>query len=95
MIYRLLYYDKIYLYAKNLQQSKYQHLINLFDPISEEAGYPIIEANNDKIIPQDTMPCDNQKLVIFDDYLNTGVKNDSGIRHYFTNSHNNCTEFYE
>ena len=28
MIYRLLYFDKIYLYAKNLQQSKYQHLID-------------------------------------------------------------------
>ena len=75
MIYRLLFFDKIYLYVKNLQHSKYQHLINLFEPISEEAGYPIIEATNDKIIPLDTMPCDNQKLVIFDDYLNTGVKN--------------------
>ena len=53
MIYRLLYYDKIYLYAKNLQQSKYQHLINLFDSINKEAGYPLIEATNDKIIPLD------------------------------------------
>ena len=43
MIYRLVYYDKIYLYAKNLQQNKYQHLIKLFEPISEEIGYPIIE----------------------------------------------------
>ena len=41
-----------------MQQSKYQHLINLFEPISEEAGYPIIEAANDKIIPLDTMPCE-------------------------------------
>ena len=56
IIYRLLYYDKIYLHSKNLQQSKYQHLINLFEPISKEAGYPIIEATNDKIIPLDTMP---------------------------------------
>ena len=56
MIYRLLYLDKIYLYAKNLQQSKY----HLFEAISEEAGYSIIEANNDKIISLDKMPCDNQ-----------------------------------
>ena len=28
------------------------------------------------------MPCDNQKLVIFDDYLRTGAKNDSEIRNY-------------
>ena len=95
MIYRLLYYDKIYLYAKNLQQSKYQHLINLFDSINKEAGYPLIEATNDKIIPLDPMPCDNQKLVIFDDYLNTGTKNDAEIRNYFTNSRNkNCSCIY-
>ena len=38
MIYSLLYYDKIYVYAKNLQQSKYQHLINLFESNSKESG---------------------------------------------------------
>ena len=92
MICRLLYYDKIYLYAKNLQQSKYQHPTKLFEPISKEACYPVIEASNDKIISLDTMPCDNQKLVIFDDYLNTGVKNDAEIRNHFTNSRNkNCS----
>ena len=36
MIYRLLYFDKIYLYAKNLQQCKYQHLIDLFEPVTEK-----------------------------------------------------------
>ena len=92
MIYRLLYFDKIYSYAKNLPQSKYQHLKDLFEPITEEAGYPIIEASNDKIIPLDKMSRDNQKLVIFDDYLNTGTKNDAEIRNYFTNSRNeNCS----
>ena len=90
MIYRLLYFDKIYLYAKNLQQKKYQHLRDLFEPISEEAGYPIIEGSNDKIIPRD-----NQKLVISDDYLNTGAKNDAEIRNYFNNSRNkNCSCIY-
>jgi len=68
----------------------YRHwlLMDLFGPISEEAGYRIIEASNDKIIPLDKMPCDNQKLVIFDDFLNTGAKNDAEIRNYFTNSRN-------
>ena len=97
MIYRLLlqYFNKIYLYTKNLQQSKYQHLIDLFEPISEEAGYPIVEASKDKIIPLDKMPWDNQKLVIFYDYLNTGAKNDAEIRNYFTNSRNkNCSCIY-
>ena len=94
MIYRLLYFDKIYLYANTLQQSNYQHLIDLFEPISEEAGYPVIEASNDKIIPLDKMPCDNQKLVIFDEDLDTGA-NDSEIRNCFTNSRNkNCSFIY-
>ena len=69
MIYRLLYYDKIYLYARNLQQSKYQNLLKTFEPISREAGYDIIEAFNDKIIPLSKMSNDNQKLVIFDDLI--------------------------
>ena len=53
MIYRFVYFDKTYLYAKNLQKSKYQHFIDLFELTSTEAGYPIIEASNDKIIPLD------------------------------------------
>ena len=41
------------------------------------------------------MPFDNQKLVIFYDYLNTGRKNVSEIRNYFTNSRNkNCNCIY-
>ena len=83
------------MYAKNLQQSKYQHLIDLFEPISEEAGYPVIEASNDKITPLHKMPCGNQKLVTFDDYLNTGAKNDAEICNYFTNSRSkNCSCIY-
>ena len=34
----LLYYDKIYLYAKNLEQAKNQKLIKQFEDISEECG---------------------------------------------------------
>ena len=51
MIYRLLHFDKIYLYAKNLQQYKYQDLLQRFEPISEEVGYDIIEATNGDITP--------------------------------------------
>ena len=95
MIYRLLYFDKIFLYAKNLQQNKYQHLLNTFDSISKETGYPVIEASNENIIPLDEISDNGQKIVIFDDYLNTGSKNDSEIRNYFTNSRNkNCSCIY-
>ena len=69
MTYKLLYYDKIYLYAKNLEQSKYRSMVETFRPISEEAGYNVIEVSNDQIIPVSQLRYDNQKLVIFDDYV--------------------------
>ena len=69
MIQNLLYYDKIYLYAKNLQKSKYQNLLNMFQPISEDVGYNIIEASNDQIIPVAEFTDENQKLVISDDFV--------------------------
>ena len=62
MIYNLLYYDKIYLYAKNLEQSKYQNILNMFNPISKDVGY-------DLIIPVSELTDYNQKLVIFDDFV--------------------------
>ena len=95
LIYRLLYFDKIYLYARNLQQNKYKNLLKSFEPISKQVGYDAIEASNDEIIPLKDIPDDNKKIVIFDDYLNTGKKNDERIRDYFTNSRNkNCCCIY-
>jgi len=91
----LLYYDKIHLYAKNLQQDKYQYLLEEFKPFSKKCGYDIIESSNGDVIPLDEMDDGNQKLIIFDDYLNTGVKNDREILNYFTNSRNkNCSCIY-
>ena len=67
----LFYYDKIYLYAKNLEQEKYQNLMNLMNEASnEKAGYKIMEISNDKIIPITHLPYeDNQKIIILDDYV--------------------------
>ena len=42
------FYDKIYLYAKNLDQTKYQRLLKTFRPISKEAGYDVVEASQMK-----------------------------------------------
>ena len=48
----LFYYDKIYLYAKNLEQEKYQNLMKEMNEASnEEAGYNIMEVSNDEILP--------------------------------------------
>ena len=69
MICNLLYFDKVYLYAKNLEQSKYQNLMDVFRPISDEVGYDVIEASNDEIIPVQDLDSDSQKIVIFDDFV--------------------------
>ena len=93
MIYNLLYFDKIYLYAKNLEQSKYQNLMVEFEPWSEEAGYDIIEASNDKIIPVKNLNGENQKIAIFDDFVCD--KNQKPIENYFIQGrHKNCCAIY-
>ena len=66
----LLYFDEIYLYAKNLYQEKYQILMNKMNEMSRTVGYDIMNVSKDKIIPINDIDYeDNQKLVIFDDYV--------------------------
>ncbi|CAH3023414.1 unnamed protein product [Porites evermanni] len=66
----LLYYDEIYLYARNLEQDKYQKLIQKMRELSHKLGYEILHVSNDEITPVTEMDYeDNQKLVIFDDYV--------------------------
>ena len=61
----LLYYDEIYLYARNLEQDKYQKLIQKMREISYKLGYEILHVSNDEIIPVTELNYeDNQKLVI-------------------------------
>ena len=63
MLYNLLYFDKIYLFSKNLEQPKYRKLLETTEPISEEVGYDIIEASNDEIIPLDQLDNDNHSYL--------------------------------
>ena len=69
MLYNLLYFDKIYLYSKNLEQPKYQELFPTFAPISGECGYDVIEGSNDEIMPVSELDDENQKIAIFDDFV--------------------------
>ena len=90
----LLYYDEIHLYAKNLEQKKYQNLINKMNHISRETDYDIMTVSNDKIIPiRDLGYEDNQKIIIFDDYV--CEKNQREIVDYvIQGSHKNCSVIY-
>ena len=96
LIQPLLYYDEIYLYAKNLEQEKYQNLMNKMNELSRGSGYgyDIMTVSNDAIIPiKDLDYEDYQKLVIFDDYV--CEKNQREIVDYFIQGrHKNCSVIY-
>ncbi|CAH3164663.1 unnamed protein product [Porites evermanni] len=65
----LVYYDQIHLYGKNLEQEKYQHMIETMNDISSQVGYDIMHCNNDDIKPVNSLESDAQKIVIFDDFI--------------------------
>ena len=92
----LLYYDEIHLYAKNLEQEKYQNLMNKMNELSRRSGYDydIMSASNDKIIPINNLDYeDNQNIIIFDDYV--CEKNQREIVDYFIQGrHKNCSVIY-
>ena len=90
----LLYYDEIYLYARNLEQDKYKRLIKKMRDYSHKIGYEILNVSHDEITPVTEMGYeDNQKLVIFDDYVCD--KNQRQIENYFIQGrHKNCSVIY-
>ena len=90
----LLYYDEIYLHARNLKQDKYQKLIQKMRELSSKLGYEILHVSNDEITPVSEMGYeDNQKLLIFDDYVCD--KNQRQLIDYFIQGrHKNCSVVY-
>ena len=90
----LLYFNEIHLYAKNLDQEKCQNLMDKMNEMSRKVGYDIMTVSNDKIIPMGDMDYeDNQKLVIFDNYV--CEKNQRQIVDYFIQGrHKNCSVIY-
>ena len=90
----LLYCDTIYLYAKHLEQEKYQNLMKEMNEASEEAGYNVMEVGSDAIIPISHLPYgDNKKIIIFDDYV--CEKNQREIVDYVIQGrHKNCSVIY-
>ena len=89
----LIYYDQIHLYAKNLEQDKYQNMIKNFDEISRSVGYDVLVCNNDEITPVENMESETQKIVIFDDFI--CEKNQKPLIDYFIRGrHKNCSVIY-
>ena len=90
----LLYFDEIYLYVRNLEQDKYKKLMQKIRELSSKVGYEILHVSNDEITPVSEMDYeDNQKLVIFDDYVCD--KNQRQLIDYFIQGrHKNCSVIY-
>ena len=93
----LIYYDKIYLYSKNLEQKKYQDLIECFEKIARKIKIPlddILEVSNDDIIDLDDIEnFESQKVVVFDDYICEGNQNNI-IKYFIGGRHKNCSVIY-
>ena len=94
MLHQLLFYDKIYLFSKNLQQPKYQELLKAFQPITKEAGYQVIETSNDEIPSLDELNDENQKIVVFDDFVCEKKKTEPLIEYFIRSRHKNCSVIY-
>ena len=89
----LVYFDQIHLYAKNLEQEKYQNMIKIFNEISNSVGYDVLVCSCDEIQPVEDMEDDAQKIVIFDDYV--CEKNQKPLIDYFIRGrHKNCSVIY-
>ena len=68
----LIYYEKIYLYAKNIDQEKYQLLANELNKLAVKNKFSvdeIYEYSNSTIKDVDELENELQKIVIFDDYI--------------------------
>ena len=89
----LVFYDQIHLYAKNIEQEKYQNMIKKFDEISQSVGYDVLICNNNEIVPVENMENEAQKVVIFDDFV--CEKNQKPLIDYFIRGiHKNCSVIY-
>ena len=92
----LIYYDKLYLYAKNLEQSKYQCLIKRLSKIAQKHKVPlcqILEYSNGEITDVSELDSDLQNVVIFDDYVCEKNQNDI-INYFIQGRHKNCCLIY-
>ena len=90
----LVYYDQIHLYGKNLEQEKYQNMMNQINEVSKAVGYDVLVCSNDDIIPiENLMENETQKVIIFDDFI--CEKYQKPLTDYFIRGrHKNCSVIY-
>ena len=92
----LIYCDQIYLYAKNIDQEKYQLLANELNKLSVKNKFSvdkIYEYSNSSIKDVDELENELQKIVIFDDYI-CDKNQDQIIKYFIQGRHKNCSVIY-
>lgn len=92
----LVYYDKLYLYAKNLEQDKYKLLTDKLEKVAKKNKFPleeIFESFKDEIINVDDLESDLQTITVFDDYVCERNQNDI-INYFIQGRHKNCCVIY-
>jgi hypothetical protein len=72
-----LYYNKIYIYAKDSTKNKFQMLQDFFEEVEvnmkeksgEDYELAIFSSNKDEIVNVDNLDKEYQNLIIFDDFV--------------------------
>ena len=93
----LLWYDKIILYAKNLDQPYYQELIRRFEKIADKLNVDLdsfIKVSNEEVQDIDEIDDDMQKIVIFDDYICSDKDRDAISKYFIGGRHKKCSVIY-
>jgi hypothetical protein len=92
LIYDLLYWDNLYVYAKDLGEPLYQNLMETCERANEVSEFDY-EFNNDldDAVPLDSMDRNQHNLVVFDDFC-ADYKSMNKIKDYFIRGRKkNCT----
>ena len=92
----LIYYDKVYLYAKNIDHEKYQLLSNELNKVAKKNKFfvdKIYEYSNNEIKDVDELENKLKKVVIFDDYI-YDKNQDQVIKYFIQGRHKNCSVIY-
>ncbi len=72
-----MYYNKIYIYAKDSTKNKFQMLQDFFEEVEvnmkeksgEDYELAIFSSNKDEIVNVDNLDKEYQNLIIFDDFV--------------------------
>ena len=102
LIYDYLHFNKLYLYAKMLDEDKYQELQEVFEAMQEHAykkygedvdELAVFHSSLDEVEPIDDLDENKQNLVVFDDFINE--KSQTAVYDYFTMGRKkNCSVIY-